>query len=97
MRKILFASVPSIASLVYMIVEFIIYCVRGRMFFSGTFLWEWILYALAGACYLFFGFRIGRFSYLWVALFGLVIGFVIFTVIGYELFLHFEFARNLSL
>jgi hypothetical protein len=41
-------------------------------------------------------YRIGHLSYLRMAIFGLCIGFVIFTVVGYQLFLHFEFANNLS-
>lgn len=95
--KTFFASVPSIASLAYMFVELIIYHVRGRMFFSDTFLWEWILYVVCGIFYLFIGFRIGRLPYLWAALFGFLVGFVIFTAVGYELFLHFDFANDLSL
>ena len=96
MKKILYASLPALVSLGYMIVEFIIYPLSGRMFFFDTFLSEWIIYLLAGAIYLLYMYGIGHLSYLRMAIFGLCIGFVIFTVVGYQLFLHFEFANNLS-
>jgi hypothetical protein len=97
MKRILFASLPALVSLGYMFVEFAIYSAKGRMLFSDTFLPEWMLYLFIGALYLFFGYRIGRLSYLRVAILGLCIGFIVFTVVGYQLFLHFEFANNLSL
>jgi hypothetical protein len=80
-----------------MSVEFIIYSTKGGMLFSDTFIPEWALYLVVGTLYLFYAYRIGRSSYLRTAILGLCIGFVVFTVIGYQLFLHFEFANNLSL
>ena len=96
MKKMRFASIPTLVALAYMVVEFIIYWISGKMLFSNMFLWEWGLYAVFGALYLYIGFGIGRYSYLWAALLGLIVGLVIFTVIGCGLFLHFEFGRNLS-
>jgi hypothetical protein len=97
MKKISFASIPTLVALTYMVVEFMFYWISGKMLFSNTFSLEWGLYAVFGVLYLFIGFGIGRFSYLWPALLGLIVGLVIFTAIGFGLFLHFEFAQNLSI
>lgn len=96
MNKILFTLAPTFVSGIYVVAQFIVQAITGRMYFSSTFALELILYALIGLAYVFFVFKTYR-AYLPNSIAGFLIGIVVFVAAGMKLFLMFEFGRDLSI
>jgi hypothetical protein len=96
MRRLIFAFIPTGAVLLYVLCQFSAYEIMGRMFFSSLFILELASFTSLGAIYIGMAARLDRSEYLRPAIAGLIVGTVAFLGAGVELFLSFEFARNLS-
>lgn len=88
MKKVLLALLPSILALLYGAVQLIVHATTGHVYFSSVFAWESVTYLTLGLVYIFFIFRGAR-SMLRVAIYGSIIGGIVFFALGSMIFLKF--------
>lgn len=89
MKKIIFALFPIALALLYGVGQLIALSITGHVYFSSIFAWESAIYLALGLAYIFFVFRVAR-SVLRAAVYGTIIGVIVFFAVGSVIFLKFD-------
>ena len=77
--------------------QLVTYAAFGHMVFSSSFVLEFVSYIAFGVLHIWFAWHIGGREYLPVAIAAVVVGTILFVLVGFKLFLTFEFGNDLSI
>jgi fatty-acid desaturase len=97
LKAVVLILIPIAGALAYQLAQYIAYLMTDRMYFSSTFIPELLIYIVLCAIYTHRAYKMHRATYFALAILGSLAGVIVFIVGSMELFLHFEFWRDLSI
>ena len=97
LRAILVTLIPVFGALAYQLAQYLAYLLTDRMYFSSTFAPELLSYTVLCAIYAYTAYKMHGAKYFVFAILGSLLGVIVFIAGSMDLFLHFEFSRDLSI
>jgi hypothetical protein len=97
LKAVVFTFIPVFGALAYQSAQYLAHLSEGRMYFSSTFVPELLIYLALCGIYTYAAYKMYSAMYFVLAILGSLVGVIVFIAGSMDLFLHFEFSRDLSI